>query len=269
MRAFFERVAEVKAADAELRTKLAAIEQLHAESRSAVRSEAVRALRERTSAEVSAVSAIAAKSKRVIEALIEENRAVLAEHNGVYSAAMRSREAMTVAMQKRLKATMEEFIALRAAIQEDYKKTVERRVFTVTGERPDDDALEELIDTGESESVFQRAILEQGRGQVMDTVAEIHERREAVQEIEQGLLALHQMFTDLATLVDQQGETIDSIELHVEKASDFTAEASQQLTVARKYQLSTQRYRLICLVLLVGIGAAIALVVLRITGVIG
>ena len=45
--------------------------------------------------------------------------------------------------------------------------------------------------------------------------------------------------------------------------------SSQQLKVARKYQLSTQRYRLVCLALLVGIGVAVTFIVLRVTGVIG
>ena len=66
-----------------------------------------------------------------------------------------------------------------------YREVVERRVFTVTGERPTEEQVETMIESGESEAIFQKAILEQGRGQVMDTVAEIHERREAVQEIEQ------------------------------------------------------------------------------------
>lgn len=36
-----------------------------------------------------------------------------------------------------------------------------------------------MIETGESEMIFQKAILEQGRGYVLDTLAEIRERRDA------------------------------------------------------------------------------------------
>ena len=42
-------------------------------------------------------------------------------------------------------------------------------------------------------------------GQVMDTVMEIQERHDAVMEVEKGLLELHQIFLDMATLVEQQG----------------------------------------------------------------
>ena len=47
-----------------------------------------------------------------------------------------------------------------------HRDVVERRVYTVTGTRPDEEDVERLIETGESETIFQKAILEQGRGQV-------------------------------------------------------------------------------------------------------
>ncbi len=46
------------------------------------------------------------------------------------------------------------------------RDVVERRVFTVTGKMPAEEDVEHLIETGESETIFQKAILEQGRGQV-------------------------------------------------------------------------------------------------------
>ena len=47
-----------------------------------------------------------------------------------------------------------------------YREVVERRVYTVTGQRPGEEEVEQLIETGESETIFQKAILERGRGQV-------------------------------------------------------------------------------------------------------
>lgn len=53
---------------------------------------------------------------------------------------------------------------------------VQQRVFTVTGENLPEDAIDDMIDSGESETIFQKAIMEQGRGRVLDTLAEIQER---------------------------------------------------------------------------------------------
>ena len=46
------------------------------------------------------------------------------------------------------------------------REVVERRVYTVTGKQVSEDEVERMIETGESETIFQKAILEQGRGHV-------------------------------------------------------------------------------------------------------
>ena len=50
---------------------------------------------------------------------------------------------------------------------------------------------------------------------MLDTLAEIRERRDAVAELERSLLELHQVFLDMAVLVEAQGEMIDNIEAQV------------------------------------------------------
>jgi t-SNARE complex subunit (syntaxin) len=50
------------------------------------------------------------------------------------------------------------------------------------------------------------------RAQVLDTVAEIQERHIAVKDLERQLLGLHQIFLDMAVLVEAQGEMLDNIE---------------------------------------------------------
>ena len=51
--------------------------------------------------------------------------------------------------------------------------------------------------------------------QVEDTLAEIQERHDAVRDLEKGLLDLHQIFLDMAVLVEAQGEMLDNIEAQV------------------------------------------------------
>lgn len=41
-----------------------------------------------------------------------------------------------------------------------------RRVYTVTGQQPDEVEVDKLVETGGSETVFQQAIQDHGRGQV-------------------------------------------------------------------------------------------------------
>jgi hypothetical protein len=89
------------------------------------------------------------------------------------------------------------------------------RYFTITGEKPDEDIIEKIIETGESENFLQVAIHEQGRGQILETIREIQERHDTVKEIEKNLLELHQIFLDMAVLVEAQGEQLNDIESQV------------------------------------------------------
>jgi hypothetical protein len=50
---------------------------------------------------------------------------------------------------------------------------------------------------------------------VLDTLAEIQERSRAVKDLEASLLELHQIFLDMAVLVEAQGEMLDNIEKQV------------------------------------------------------
>ncbi|MCO5608723.1 hypothetical protein L7F22_062938 [Adiantum nelumboides] len=87
----------------------------------------------------------------------------------------RTRILITNALRKKLKDLMEEFQVLRHRILTDHKETVERRFYMVTGQHPDEDTVEQIIKTGESENFLQTFIHEQGKGQVMDTIRELQE----------------------------------------------------------------------------------------------
>ena len=130
----------------------------------------------------------------------------------------------------------------------EYKETVARRYYTVTGEKPEDSTIEALISSGESESFLQKAIQEQGRGQVMDTISEIQERHDAVKDIERSLMGLHQVFLDMAALVEAQGHQLNDIESHVARASSFVRRGAVELETAREYQKGSRKWACVAVV---------------------
>lgn len=172
--------------------------------------------------------------------------------------------AVVFGLGKKLKDLMDEFQSLRGKISSDYKETVERHYFTVTGERPDDQTIEKLISTGGSETLMQQAIQKQGRGQVMDTVSEIQERHGAVQELEKSLMDLHQVFLDMAALVDAQGQQLNNIESHIAQASSFVRAGGQQLQEAKKLEKSSKKWMFYALgIILIVVAIIVAAVLLK------
>eukprot|EP00894_Picocystis_sp_ML_P002205 jgi/Pico_ML_1/52722/g3390.t2 len=148
-----------------------------------------------------------------------------------------------------------------ATMSEDYREVVDRRYETITGEKASDAMLEHMIETGESESIFQKAILDQG-GNFSETINEIKERHDAVVEVERGLLELHQIFLDMATLVEQQGEMIDNIESQVARASTFTAQGTEVLRDTKTLHKKIKRKQLCLALIVVAIIAAIAIAII-------
>lgn len=63
-------------------------------------------------------------------------------------------------LRRRFAAVMGEFYDLRVRIREDYKSTVARRYYAVTGREADDDELDRMADTGEGEEMLSHAVRE-------------------------------------------------------------------------------------------------------------
>ena len=126
---------------------------------------------------------------------------------GGASAAERERSTVTYALEVRFRDVMRDFSALRATLAEDHAAVVARRYAAVAGHPPSADELATLAGDAPheaAEAVFARALAAQGGGAAAAeaaaaaTLAEVHERHDAIVELERGLAALHHMFLGAA-----------------------------------------------------------------------
>ncbi|KAG0488863.1 hypothetical protein HPP92_007506 [Vanilla planifolia] len=240
---FFQDVENVKEDMKSLEQLYRRLQDLNEETKAAHSAKMMKDLRARMDADVEQVLRRAKVVKQKLESLDQANAA----HRklpgcGPGSSADRARSSVVAGLGKKLKDLMDDFQGLRARIAAEYKETVGRRYYTVTGERADEETIETLISTGESESFLQKAIQEQGRGQIMDTISEMQERHDAVKEIERSLMELHQVFLDMAALVEAQGQQLNDIESHVAHASSFVRRGTVELEDAREYQKSSRKW---------------------------
>ncbi|KAI3986624.1 hypothetical protein MKX01_014162 [Papaver californicum] len=213
MESFFKQVGELVKQMDNLAKILQKLQERDAneESKSVTKAGAMKAIKRRMAKDIDEVGKIAHNLKTKLDLLDKDNLANQQKPGcGKGTGVDRSRAAMTAALKKRLKERMDDF---RQNIQDEYREVVERRVFTVTGIKPDEETVDQLIETGNSEQIFQKAIHEKGRGQVLDTVAEIRERHYSVRELEKKLFDLHEVFRDIAVLVEAQGDFLDNIEI--------------------------------------------------------
>jgi syntaxin 1B/2/3 len=284
---FFEDVEAVKEDLRRLEALYRRLQAAHEESKTAHDARAVKALRARTDADVDQVLGRAKAVKGKLEALDRVNAASRRIPGcGPGSSTDRTRTSVVTGLGKKLKDLMDDFQVtellflircpaheqasidfepcmatdneestkpaalqgLRTRMAAEYKETVARRYYTVTGEKAEDSTVEALISSGQSETFLHKAIQEQGRGQVLDTISEIQERHDAVKEMERSLLDLHQVFLDMAALVEAQGHQLNDIKSHVMHASSFVRRGAVELEVAKEYQKSSRKWGCIAIV---------------------
>ncbi|KAM1024316.1 hypothetical protein ACFX13_038334 [Malus domestica] len=125
------------------------------------------------------------------------------------------------------------------------------------------------IDVNSEKSPEQRALLVESRRQevvlldneIAFNEAIIEEREQGIQEIQQQIGEVNDIFKDLAILVHEQGTMIDDIGSNIEGAHAATGQAKSQLVKASKTQRSNSS--LSCLLLVIfGIVLLIVIVVL-------
>ncbi|KAG0497094.1 hypothetical protein HPP92_001785 [Vanilla planifolia] len=264
MEDFFKRVKGVEDFMERLNKNLKKLQEANEETKSVTKASAMRAIKKKMDKEIEEVGKVARAIKVKLEEIDRdnlENRKKPGCEKG--TAVDRSRMSMTISLKKKLKDNMTDFQNLRQTIQEEYREVVERRVFTVTGTKPSEEMIDELIETGDSEKIFQKAINEMGRGQVIDALEEIQERHDVVREIEKKLLDLQQVFMDMAILVEAQGELLDNIESQVANAVNHVENGMEALQTAKSLQKKSRKCMMIAIFILLIISVIVVLSILK------
>lgn len=244
--AFLHEAELVKQEMNSIRDTLAQLQLANQESKTLHNPDALKSIRRRINGDIVTVL----KKAKTIKSRLEEMDRANAESRRLSGCKTgtpvdRTRTAVANGLRKKLKELMMDFQGLRQRMMSEYKETVGRRYFTVTGEQPNEEVIEKIISSGSDgqggEEFLSRAIQEHGRGKVLETVVEIQDRHDAAKEIETSLLELHQVFLDMAVMVEAQGEKMDDIEHHVMNAAHYVNDGTKNLKTAKVYQKNSRK----------------------------
>ncbi|XP_076392993.1 syntaxin 1A isoform X5 [Megachile rotundata] len=170
---------------------------------------------------------------KVIEQNIEQE-----EHTNKSSADLRIRKTQHSTLSRKFVEVMTEYNRTQTDYRERCKGRIQRQL-EITGRTTTNEELEEMLEQG-NPAVFTQGIIMETQ-QAKQTLADIEARHADIIKLENSIRELHDMFMDMAMLVENQGEMIDRIEYHVEHAVDYVQTATQDTKKALKYQSKARR----------------------------
>ncbi|XP_075437747.1 t-SNARE domain-containing protein 1 isoform X5 [Ascaphus truei] len=76
-----------------------------------------------------------------------------------------------------------------------------------------------------------------------DDLEQIHQKEEAMKQIESDMLDVNQIMKEMASIVYEQGDTVDSIEANIETGSSNVESANRQLAKASQHQRRARKVK--------------------------
>nr|XP_015221738.1 PREDICTED: syntaxin-2 isoform X2 [Lepisosteus oculatus] len=153
---------------------------------------------------------------------------------------------------------MTQYNDTQVSFRERSKGRIQRQL-EITGKVTTSDELEDMLESG-NPAIFTSDIISDSQI-TRQALNEIESRHQDIMKLECSIRELHEIFTDMAMIVETQGEMINNIEKNVTNAAEYVGRAKEETKKAVKYQSKARRkYLIIAIAVLVLLGI-IALIV--------
>ncbi|CDS12869.1 hypothetical protein LRAMOSA05053 [Lichtheimia ramosa] len=171
------------------------------------------------------------------------------------------RQSQTAALRKRFLETIQRYQDVERLYDQKYRQRVERQIRIVKPNATQEE-VDRFIDSDDSPQVFAQSLMHATRtNQARAVLSEVQTRHDDIKHIEKTILELHQLFSDMQMMVEQQGETLTNVEQHAENTVGDLKQGNTFLTKAIASARATRHKKWCCLVLVIIICVVIAILV--------
>ncbi|XP_048838418.1 syntaxin-1A-like isoform X1 [Brienomyrus brachyistius] len=184
-----------------------------------------------------------------IEQTIEQQEA------GTRTADLRIRKTQHSTLSRKFVEVMSEYNATQSDYRERCKGRIQRQL-EITGRNTTNEELESMLES-DNPAIFTSGII-MDSSITQQAMSEIETRHNEIIKLENSIRELHDMFVDMAMLVESQGEMIDRIEYNVEHSVDYVERAVSDTKKAVKYQSKARRKKIMIIICCVILGIVIA-----------
>lgn len=191
-----------------------------------------------------------------LKAMDLENKEFARRNEGASEARIRSN--MHGTMTRKFVDLMAEYQEIQTKYKHKYRDRVERQLRIVKPQATPEE-IEQAVEGGEASEIFQQQFLKgPGHAAARNALADIQERHKDITRLETSIQELHQLFMDMAVLVESQGELLDQIEYTVAQSVNYTGKAVEELRSATRYQKKVRKK--MCCVIVVLLIALIVII---------
>ncbi|XP_045615849.1 syntaxin-1A isoform X2 [Procambarus clarkii] len=152
---------------------------------------------------------------------------------------------------------MTEYNTIQTNYRDRCKARIQRQL-KITGRDTTDEELEQMLETGNVEIFTQGIIME--TQQARQSLADIEARHDDIIKLETSIRELHNLFMDMAVLVETQGLMVDSIEKHVLSAVKYVEEAKINIKKAKKVQSKVRKKKILIIICVIVLLLLLALI---------
>ncbi|KAM4604568.1 syntaxin-3 isoform 3-T4 [Discoglossus pictus] len=156
------------------------------------------------------------------------------------SADLRIRKSQHSVLSRKFVDVMTKYNEAQVDFRERSKGRIQRQL-EITGKSTTDEELEEMLESG-NPNIFTSGIINDSQIS-RQALSEIESRHRDIVRLESSLKELHDMFMDIAMLVENQGALIDRIENNMDESVGFVERAVADTKKAVKYQSEARRVR--------------------------
>lgn len=112
---------------------------------------------------------------------------------------------------------------------------------SASGEKPSQVLIDLAQNQDGSATSSQQQLQLQQQQQSDLNIEDLREREESVRKLEHDIAEVNHIFKDLATIIHNQGETVDSIESSIFRATEEVSQGAREIARARDYQDKSRR----------------------------
>ncbi|XP_035904685.1 syntaxin-1A isoform X3 [Anopheles maculipalpis] len=237
MEDFFKEVEEIRMMIDKIQANVEEVKKKHSAILSAPQSD------EKTKQELEDLMADIKKTANRVRGKLKgiEQNIEQEEQQSKSNADLRIRKTQHSALSRKFVEVMTEYNRTQTDYRERCKGRIQRQL-EITGRATTNEELEEMLEQGNS-AVFTQGIIMETQ-QAKQTLADIEARHADIIKLENSIRELHDMFMDMAMLVESQGEMVDRIEYHVENSRDYVTTGQQDLVQAVKYMAKARKKKI-------------------------